>query len=115
MYDAEPPAPSASPGTAPEPLRAARRPTDTIVRDAPVGKRRGRRRTRHTVAKVLLSSLVALVLVTGLSAAYLYRHLNGNLHVYDATQDMVGDRPERVFTGPDGPLNIVVIGSDSRV
>ncbi|MGZ4452189.1 MAG: LCP family protein [Nocardioides sp.] len=114
MYDAEQPAPFASPGTAPEPIAAAPRATDTVVRDARAGKRRAKRRKRHTVAKVLISSLVALVLVTGLSAAYLYRHLNGNLHVYDATQDMVGDRPERVFTGPDGPLNILVMGSDSR-
>ena len=114
MYDAEQPAPFASPGTAPEPIAAAPRPTDTVIRDARGGKRRARRRTRHTVAKVLISSLVALVLVSGLSAAYLYRHLNGNLHVYDATQDMVGTRPARVCTGPDGPLNILVMGSDSR-
>ena len=114
MYDAEQPAPFASPGTAPEPIAGAPRATDTVVRDARAGKRRAKRRKRHTVAKVLISSLVALVLVSGLSAAYLYRHLNGNLNVYDATQDMVGTRPERVFTGPDGPLNILVMGSDSR-
>lgn len=114
MYDAEQPAPFASPGTAPEPIAGAPRPTDTVLRDARGGKRRATKRKRHTVAKVLLSSFVALVLVTGLSAAYLYRHLNGNLNVYDATKDMVGDRPERVFTGPNGPLNILVMGSDSR-
>ena len=115
MYDAEQPAPFAVPGTAPEPLAAAPRPTDTVLRD-PVrgGKRRARKRKRHSVAKVLLSSMVALVLITGLSAAYLYRHLNGNLHVYDATKDMIGARPADLFTGPEGPINILVMGSDSR-
>lgn len=129
MSDAEQPATSAAPGIAPDPVAgepeaaasatsdatrpvARRRPSDG--RRAAGGKRRAKARTRHTVAKVLLSSLVALVLATGLSAAYLYRHLNGNLHVYDATQDMIGHRPAKVVTGPKGPLNILVMGSDSR-
>jgi len=115
MSDAEQPAPFAAPGTAPEPLSAAPRPTDTVLR-APSrgGKRRARKPKRHTVAKVVLSTVVALVLVTGLSAAYLYRHLNGNLHVYDASKDMIGTRPDKVVTGPQGPINILVMGSDSR-
>jgi LCP family protein required for cell wall assembly len=116
MHDADQPAPSAVPGTAPEPLFAAPRPTDTVVRDPARagGKRRARKPRRHTVAKVLLSTVVALVLVAGLSAAYLYRHLNGNLHVYDASKDMIGTRPAKVDAGPQGPLNILVMGSDSR-
>ena len=115
MYDAEQRSSLPAPGTAPEPLLGAPRPTDTVLRAAPRGgKRRARSRKRHTVAKVLVSSLVALMLVAGLSAAYLYRHLNGNLHVYDASKDMIGTRPDKVVTGPQGPLNILVMGSDSR-
>lgn len=78
------------------------------------GRRRAPTRRRHTVGRVLLATVIALGLVTGLSAAYLYRHLNGNLHVYDATKDMIGTRPAKVVTGPQGPLNILVMGSDSR-
>ena len=57
------------------------------------GKRRGRARRSHTVAKVLLATLLTLGMVTGLSVAFLYRHLNGNLNVVDV------DRPAR-RTGP---------------
>jgi len=120
MSDLEQLASSAAPGVAPDPL-APQQPRDDATR--PVarrrttepGKRRAKPRKRHTVAKVLLSTVVALALITGLSAAYFYRHLNGNLHVYDVTGDMVGKRPAKVVvTGPQEPLNILVMGSDSR-
>jgi LCP family protein required for cell wall assembly len=113
---------SAAPGIAPDPLAIDTPTSDerTDDRTRPVarrtgpGKRRAPTRKRHTVGKVLLATVIALGLVTGLSAAYLYRHLNGNLHVYDATKDMIGTRPAKVVTGPQGPLNILVMGSDSR-
>jgi len=118
MSDAEQQTPSAAPGVAPDPVAQERPRRDwtrpvSLRRGGP-GKRRAKARKRHAVAKVLLSSVIALVLITGLSAAYLYRHLNGNLHVYDATQDMIGKRPDKVVTGPHGPINILVMGSDSR-
>lgn len=79
------------------------------------GKRRAKRRRTHTVAKVLVSTLVVLGLVTGLSVTYLYRHLNGNLTVMDIDDQLVGDRPEKVeVTGPQEPLNVLVMGSDTR-
>src|SRR3954447_4992416 len=76
-------------------------------------KRRARPSKRHTVGKVLLATLVALALATGLSVVYLYRHLNGNLEVLDPT-DQLSDRPSKIVEGPKGPLNILVMGSDSR-
>ncbi len=78
------------------------------------GKRRGRARRTHTVAKVLLSTLLTLGMVSGLSVAFLYRHLNDNInHVEVAGQ--LYDRPEKVHTNtPKQPLNILVMGSDSR-
>jgi len=78
------------------------------------GKRRGRARRTHTVAKVLLATLLTLGLVSGLSVAFLYRHLNGNLNVvsYD---DTLTNRPEKVhIDAPKQPMNILVMGSDSR-
>src|SRR5687768_11607545 len=79
------------------------------------GKRRGKGRRSHTVAKVLLSSILVLGLVTGLGVTFLYRHLNGNLNVQDLGAQLGDDRPEEVeVEGPKDPINILVMGSDSR-
>ena len=79
------------------------------------GKRRARRRRRHTVAKVLVATLVVLGLVTGLSVTYLYHSLSGNLTVLDIEDSLVGERPEKVeVAGPQEPLNVLVMGSDTR-
>lgn len=79
------------------------------------GKRRGKGRRTHTVAKVLLSSVLVLGLVTGLGVTFLYRHLNGNLNVEDLNAQLGDDRPEEVeVEGPKDPINILVMGSDSR-
>jgi LCP family protein required for cell wall assembly len=78
-------------------------------------KRRGRGRTRHTVGKVLLAAVVVLAMATGLSVVFIYRHLNGNLNVVDLTDQLGTDRPDKVkVEGPQEPLNILVMGSDSR-
>jgi LCP family protein required for cell wall assembly len=77
-------------------------------------KRRGTVKRRHTVGKVLLSSLIALALATGLGVVFLYRHLNGNLEVLDPTAQL-SDRPAKVeVEGPREPLNVLVMGSDTR-
>ena len=79
------------------------------------GKRRGKGRRTHTVAKVLLSSVLVLGLVTGLGVTFLYRHLNGNLNVEDLNAQLGDDRPDEVeVEGPKDPINILVMGSDSR-
>lgn len=57
--------------------------------------------------------LLSLVLVVGLFGAYTYRHLNENLTVLDVEKQL-GDRPTKVDVGPGEPLNILVMGSDSR-
>jgi LCP family protein required for cell wall assembly len=78
------------------------------------GKRRGRTSRAHTVAKVLLAAVVALAMLTGLSVAFFYRHLNGNLNVQDVSGQMY-NRPSKVkVEGPKEPLNILVMGSDTR-
>lgn len=76
-------------------------------------KRRAKPKRRHTVGKVLLATLLALAIATGLGVVYLYRHLNGNLQVLDPT-DQLSDRPTKLVEGPKGPLNILVMGSDTR-
>lgn len=78
------------------------------------GKRRGRTRRSHTVAKVLMATVLTLGMVSGLSVAFLYRHLNNNLNVVDLSEQVTNtpDKPE--VEGPREPLNILVMGDDSR-
>lgn len=97
---------------APAPDPESPEPPATSVRG---GKRRADPKRKHTVIQVLGATLIVLVLITGLGMVYLYRHLNGNLTVLDADKDIVGDRPDKVAVeGPHEPLNILVMGEDSR-
>ncbi len=78
-------------------------------------KRRGRGKKRHTVMKVVGATAVVMALVTGLSVVYAYRHLNGNLQTDDIDADIIGERVDNVrVAGPQEPLDILVMGSDSR-
>jgi LCP family protein required for cell wall assembly len=53
-------------------------------------------------------------MATGLGTVWLYRHLNGNLNVLDPTAQL-SNRPDKVAVeGPKDPLNVLVMGSDSR-
>jgi LCP family protein required for cell wall assembly len=92
--------------------RVARR---SASRTARGGRRRAKTRRRHTVLKVVTSTLVVLAMTTGLGVAYLYRDLNGNLTIADYGDQIIEKAPKKVeFTGPTDPLNILVMGEDSR-
>jgi len=79
------------------------------------GKRKGRAKTHHTVAKAVGATMVVIALVTGLSVVFLYRHYNSNLNVKDITGELGTDRPTpQAPKGPHGPINILVMGSDNR-
>ena len=83
--------------------------------DAPRAKRKGKAKRRHTVAKVVVATAAVLALVTGLTIVYAVRHLNGNLNVADIEDTFVEPHPEKVeVEGPKEPLNIMVMGVDSR-
>lgn len=73
------------------------------------GKRRGSNHS-HTVAKVISITLLALACATAGSVVAVYGHLNGNLEVVPLDEQLT-DRPP---AGPEGPLNVLVMGSDSR-
>lgn len=79
------------------------------------GRRRGKAARTHVVGKVLLSSLIVLGMLTGLSVVFIYRHLNDNLTVLDVTSQLQ-NRPDKDQAAdvPQEPLNILVMGSDSR-
>jgi len=77
-------------------------------------KRRARKPRQHTVAKVVTTSALGLALATGVGVTAVYNHLNGNLDVMDVANQLT-DRPDKVdVAGPMEPLNILIMGSDSR-
>lgn len=87
----------------------------TAPADSGAPKRRGQVKRKHTIGKVLLVTSMVLALATGLGVVYLYRHLNGNLDVIDVTNQLGEDRPDKEqVEGPQEPLNILVMGSDTR-
>ena len=89
-------------------------PTDAEEVDA--GKRKGKVKVRHTVAKVVTSTLVVIALVTGLSVVFLYRHYNSNLDAenLDSAIGAQGVSNTAKWPAPSGPINILVMGSDNR-
>ena len=81
--------------------------------DAPAPKRKAKIKRKHTVGRVMLASTLVLALATALSVVFLYRHLNGNIDTTDL--GVLGeDRPEKVYRGNGEPLNILVMGDDTR-
>ena len=65
---------------------------------------------------MLVVTALALVMVLGLSVAFFYRHLNGNMDIEVIPPEQIGpDRPDKPeVEGPHEPLNVLVMGSDSR-
>src|SRR5262249_46457810 len=81
----------------------------------PGGKRKGKVKVRHTVAKGVTATLVVIALVTGLTVAFLYRHLNHNLDAEDLGSAIgAGVVDKHKWPAPSGPINILVMGSDNR-
>ena len=75
-------------------------------------KRKGKVARKHTVGRVIVASTLALGLITGLGMVYFYRHLNDN--IASQSLDKLGERPEKVYAGNGEPLNILVMGDDTR-
>lgn len=80
--------------------------------DVPAPKRKAEAQRKHTVGQVMLVSSLVLALVTGLGVVFLYRHLNGNIST--KSLDAIGNRPEKIYRGNGEPLNILVMGDDTR-
>ena len=78
-------------------------------------KRRGRTKKRYRVLTVVTAAVVTLGLVVGLGSAYFYRHLNDNID-YQNYDRQLTNRPDKVTVAdaPHEPLNILVMGSDTR-
>jgi len=65
---------------------------------------------RRTVAVVILSTLLVLAVVTGSLVAIFYRHLDANLRAGDE----IKHQTHKAQSGPKTPLNILVMGLDTR-
>jgi LCP family protein required for cell wall assembly len=60
-----------------------------------------------------MASLLSLGLLTGLGVVLTYNNWNGNINVRGIS-DQLKDRPEKKVTGPREPMNVLVMGSDTR-
>jgi LCP family protein required for cell wall assembly len=66
---------------------------------------------RHTVLKVILVSQLCLAVLTAAGVVFAYERLNGNISPGERITHNV---PQPEYEGERGPLNVLVMGSDSR-
>lgn len=69
---------------------------------------------RRMVLRVIVVTHLVLALLTGIGVAVGYQQLNGNIETLPGIPEEV-DRPDKVeVEGPKEPLNILIMGSDTR-
>ncbi len=69
----------------------------------------------HPVLKAVAVSTALVLSVLSGTVYLIYRHLEGNVTVSRAFDELTTDRPDEVeVEGPKDPLNILVLGSDTR-
>lgn len=117
MTQVAPPRPT--PGGPREPGSRARRVSTSRPvrrsRGSRVGGRRKRPQPGKIVFKVIISSLLSLGLLTGVGVTLVYNHWNNNLVRDDLGDQLGNDRPvKEEVAGPQEPLNLLVMGSDTR-
>lgn len=81
--------------------------------DRGIGGKRRAPTPGRTVAKTIGAALLTLAMATGVSVVLIYNHWNGNLLV-KSVEGQLHNRPDKKVTGPQEPLNILVMGSDTR-
>ena len=91
-------------------------PSPTSVQDpmsSPTPRHRDRV-PRHRVLKAMAISVAVVLLVVATGGFFVYRHLEGNISSIDVAAALGSDRPSKIATGPQKPLNILLLGSDTR-
>ncbi|QSR24817.1 transcriptional regulator [Nocardioides aromaticivorans] len=116
MTQVAPPRPT--PGGPREPGSRARRVSTSRpvrrTRGTRVAGRRKRPQPGKVVFKVIISSLLGLGLLTGVGVVALYNNLNGNIQ-HEEVDAQLKNRPDKeAVAGPQEPLNVLVMGSDTR-
>jgi LCP family protein required for cell wall assembly len=69
---------------------------------------------RHRIAKAFSYSIVFLTVAAMLFVSYTYRSLNQNLSVLDPAKFLENRPDKEVVEGDHQPINVLVMGSDSR-
>ncbi|MYW01641.1 LCP family protein, partial [Streptomyces sp. SID3343] len=78
-------------------------------------RRARKKRNRRRRVFLPIGIGVSLLLLTGISAAYVaYQRLNGNIKTDAVDGKLNADRPQAGGNGTGKPMNLLVIGSDSR-
>lgn len=78
------------------------------------GRHRGQSEQKHRLLSVLGYGILAITLGFALFGVYTYRHLTENLNVLNVEKQL-GERPDEAdLSKPGKPLNVMVMGSDSR-
>lgn len=78
------------------------------------GGRRKAPQPGKTVVKVIVASLLSLGLATGLGVVLVYNNWNGNIDRRDLAAQLKNRPKKEKVAGPREPMNILVMGSDSR-
>ncbi|MDT0203114.1 LCP family protein [Nocardioides sp. AE5] len=82
--------------------------------DVSIGRHRGKAARRHPVLRGFGYTILTLTLAIGLFSVYTYRHLNENLTNVDLREQLGDDRPAGTPKGDGQPINVLVMGSDTR-
>jgi len=69
---------------------------------------------RHRVLKAVAISVAVALVVVATGGFFVYRHLNGNISSINVDEALGSNRPSEIATGPRKPLNILLLGSDTR-
>jgi LCP family protein required for cell wall assembly len=70
---------------------------------------------QHTVLRAVAVSTVLVLTVLSGTLYLIYRHLEGNVTVSQAFDQIRTDRPvDAAFEGSDEPLSVLILGSDTR-
>jgi LCP family protein required for cell wall assembly len=83
----------------------------------PTDAERAKPPRKRRVWKIVLATVLALVLVVVVGGFLVYEHLNGNITSLDTTKALGTDRPSAYVPKtptPHQPLNILLLGSDTR-
>ncbi|QLQ09703.1 MAG: LCP family protein [Nocardioidaceae bacterium] len=76
------------------------------------GKHRDAKPRKRRVARTIAITMAVVLLAVATAGYALYRHLDANIDHFDISA--IPDRPEEVDTGPKKPVNILLLGSDTR-
>jgi LCP family protein required for cell wall assembly len=86
-----------------------------MPQDQRVGRGEGETRPGRTIARVIAASLLSLAVVTGLGVVLIYDNWSGNIDRVSMGDQVKHRPPKAEVTGPQEPMNILVMGSDTRL